>query len=94
MPQPVPLILLGRLAVDTAHQGTGLGAGLLRDAIQRTLIVADSVGVRALITHAANPGAAEFYARFGFVPSPTDSRHLVLMLKDARAVIGQAKSAD
>jgi GNAT superfamily N-acetyltransferase len=94
MPQPVPLILLGRLAVDVAHQRSGLGAGLLRDAIQRTLIVADSVGVRALITHAANPSAAEFYAHFGFAPSPTDRLHLVLMLKDARAVIGQAKAAD
>lgn len=94
MPQPVPLILLGRLAVDLAHQGSGLGAGLLRDAIQRTLIVADIVGVRAMITHAANPRAAEFYARFGFAPSPTDSLHLVLMLKDARAVIGEAKPTD
>jgi predicted N-acetyltransferase YhbS len=90
----VPLILLGRLAVDVAHQGSGLGGGLLRDAIQRTLVVADSVGVRALITHAANPRAAGFYARFGFAPSPTDRLHLVLMLKDARGVIGQAKTAD
>jgi hypothetical protein len=50
--------------------------------------------VRALITHAANPRAAEFYARFGFVPSPTDRLRLVLMLEDARGVIGQAKTAD
>jgi predicted N-acetyltransferase YhbS len=94
MPQPVPLVLLGRLAVDVTHRGSGLGAGLLRDAIQRTLIVADSVGVRAMITHAASPRAAEFDARFGFVPSPTDSLHLVLMLNDARAVLDQPKVAD
>lgn len=87
MPQPVPLILLGRLAVDSRHQGCGLGAGLLRDAIQRTLIVADTVGVRALIVHAANPVAAKFYGRFGFAPSPTDELHLALLLKDARAVL-------
>lgn len=87
MPQPVPLILLGRLAVDQSHQGDGLGAGLLRDAIQRTLVAADSVGVRAMLTHAANPSAAKFYARFGFVPSPTDELHMVLMLKDVRSIL-------
>jgi predicted N-acetyltransferase YhbS len=87
MPQPVPLTLLGRLAVDATFQGEGLGGALLRDAIQRTLIVADSVGVRALITHAANPQAAKFYGRFGFVPSPTDELHMVLMLKNARAFL-------
>lgn len=88
MPQPVPLILLGRLAVDSAHQGNGLGAGLLRDAIQRTLIAAESVGVRAMLTHAATPEAAKFYARFGFIPSPTDELHMVLMLKDVRSILG------
>lgn len=88
MPQPVPLILLGRLAVDSAHQGSGLGGGLLRDAIQRTLIAAEAVGVRAMLTHAATPEAAKFYARFGFIPSPTDALHMVLLLKDARAVLG------
>ena len=87
MPQPIPLTLLGRLAVDNAHQGQGLGIGLLKDAIRRTLVVADSIGVRALLTHAANPTAAKFYAKAGFVPSPTDELHMVLILKDAKAFL-------
>lgn len=91
MPEPIPLILLGRLAADSRQQGSGLGGGLLRDAIQRTLTVADSIGVRALVVHAVDERAAAFYGRFGFAPSPTDNLHLVLMLKDARAVL-EAKS--
>ncbi|MBV9023740.1 MAG: GNAT family N-acetyltransferase [Streptomycetaceae bacterium] len=87
MPEPVPLILLGRLAVDQEHQGGGLGAGLLRDAMQRALSIADNIGVRALITHAANDTAAKFYERFGFVPSPTDELHMVVMLKDVQAIL-------
>jgi GNAT superfamily N-acetyltransferase len=87
MPELVPLILLGRLAVDQEHQGGGLGAGLLRDAMQRALLIAENIGVRALITHAANDTAAKFYARFGFVPSPTDELHMVVILKDVQAII-------
>jgi predicted N-acetyltransferase YhbS len=85
MPEPVPVLLLGRLAVDRAEQGKGLGAYLLQDAILRTLNVAEQIGVRALLAHASNESAAAFYARFGFEPSPTDALHMLLLLKDARA---------
>jgi len=85
MPEPVPVLLLGRLAVDRAERGKGLGAYLLQDAILRTLNVADQIGVRALLAHASNESAAAFYARFGFEPSPTDALHMLLLLKDARA---------
>jgi predicted N-acetyltransferase YhbS len=81
------LILLGRLAVDQEHQGGGLGAGLLQNAMQRALLIAENIGVRALITHAANDTAAKFYARFGFVPSPTAELHMVVILKDVQAII-------
>jgi len=87
MPEPVPVLLLARLAVDQTVQGHGLGWRLLRDAILRTLQVADQVGVRALLAHALDEGAADFYARYDFQPSPTDPLHMVLLLKDARALL-------
>lgn len=87
MPEPVPVLLLGRLAVDLAEQGHGLGAYLLRDAILRSVHVADQVGVRALLAHAADERAARFYARFDFESSPTDPLHMLLLLKDARAIL-------
>ena len=87
MPEPIPVLLLARLAVDQAVQGQGLGWRLLRDAILRTLQVADQVGVRALPAHALDQRAAEFYARYDFQPAPTDPLHMMLPLKDARAVV-------
>jgi GNAT superfamily N-acetyltransferase len=85
---PVPVVVLARLAVDPRDQGRGVGRGLLRDAILRTLTAADSIGVRALILHARDPSAAAFYARHGFEASPTDAVHRVLLLKDIRASLG------
>jgi predicted N-acetyltransferase YhbS len=88
MPDPVPGILLGRLAVDVKAAGTGLGGALLRDAILRTVQAADSIGVRALFVHALHDQAAAFYARHEFEPSLTDPHHLFLLIKDARAALG------
>jgi len=87
MPEPVPVLLLARLAVDRSVQGRGLGWRLLRDAVLRTLQVADHVGVRALLAHALDQTAADFYARYDFQPCPTDPLHMVLLLKDARALL-------
>ncbi|HNM84884.1 MAG: GNAT family N-acetyltransferase [Mycobacterium sp.] len=88
MPDPVPVILLSRLAVDRAEQGTGLGAHLLRDAIGRCVAAADLIGVRAMLVHALHDDARNFHAHFGFEPSPTDPLHLLLSIKDARAALG------
>jgi predicted N-acetyltransferase YhbS len=88
MPDPVPVILLSRLAVDIKEQGNGLGKYLLRDAITRCVGVAEQVGVRAMLVHALHDGARAFYAQFDFEPSPTDPLHLVLTMKDARALLG------
>lgn len=88
MPEPLPAILLSRLAVDRKNQGLGLGKDLLRDAIVRSVEVADLIGARALLVHALNDNAREFYARFDFEPSPTDPLHLMLLIKDARVVLG------
>ena len=83
-PDPLPAVLLGRLAVDRAVQGRGLGRGLVRDAILSTLAAADRIGVRVLLVHAKDSAAAAFYERLGFRRSPTDPLHLMLPLADAR----------
>jgi len=87
---PVPVVLLARLAVDRFFQGKGLGRGLLRDALQRTVSAADIIGVRAILVHAKDGEAARFYAKFGFLPSPTDPLHLMLLMKDLRRTIETA----
>ncbi len=88
MPDPVPVILLSRLAVDSKEQGNGLGKHLLRDAIIRSVGVSEQVGVRAMLVHALHEAARTFYAQFDFEPSPTDPLHLMLTMKDARALLG------
>ncbi len=94
MPDPIPVILLGRLAVDQEHQRTGLGASLLQDAILRVTGVAESVGVGALLVHAIDENAAEFYRHFGFIPSPFDDRTMFLTMKTVRASMQRATSPD
>ena len=85
---PVPIMLLARLAVDRAWQGRGVGAGLLKDAMRRTLNAAELAGIRALAAHAKDGPARAFYEHFGFMPSPTDSLHLFVLLKDVRRLLG------
>jgi GNAT superfamily N-acetyltransferase len=77
MPDPVPVIVLGRLAVDQGVAGRGLGKALLADAIRRTLGAAAATGARALVAHAIDDEAAGFYRRFGFIPSPIAARALI-----------------
>lgn len=86
-PDPVPAVLLGRLAVDRVAQGTGLGRSLVRDATLSTLRAAESIGIRVLLVHAIDEPAAEFYRSLGFHPSPTDARHLHVLLADARVAL-------
>jgi len=88
MPNPIPVILVARLAIDRKEQGKGLGKHLLRDAIARCVQVADVIGVRAMLVHALHEEARAFYAHFEFEPSPTDPLHLLLLIKDARAIVG------
>ncbi len=85
---PVPLIILARLAVDKTEQGTGLGKGLLRDALLRIVNAADIIGGRAVLVHAKDDNAKNFYEHFGFEPSPVDSFHLFLLLKDIKKTFG------
>jgi predicted N-acetyltransferase YhbS len=89
--QAVPVILIGRLAVHLGHQGEQLGRSLLQDALLRCSTAADSIGARAVIVHAISDDAVRFYERFGFEASPTDPRHLVLLMKDLRTLLAQAE---
>jgi GNAT superfamily N-acetyltransferase len=81
---PVPLMLIARLAVGTVWQGKGVGAGLLKDAMLRTLQAADIGGIRALAAHAKDDAARAFYEHFGFAASPTDPLHVFMLVKDLR----------
>lgn len=81
MPDPIPVMVLARLAVDIQAQGIQLGAGLLRDAVDRSLSVAKNTGVRALLVHALHERAKQFYLYFGFQASPVHPLTLMLRLK-------------
>lgn len=82
MPDPVPVIVLGRLAIDTKHQGKRLGAALLKDAMLRTLSVANNVGVRGLLVHAISADAKQFYSKYGFQESPIEPMTLFISTKN------------
>ena len=84
---PVPTMLLARLAVATSRQGKGIGAGLLKDAMLRTLQAADIAGIRTFAVHAKDDEARAFYKHFDFVPSPSDPFHLFRLLKDLRKLL-------
>lgn len=88
MPDPVPVMVLGRLAVHTGWAGQGVGRGLLRDALLRTLRVGREAGVRAMLCHAASMKAKQFYLKHGFVESPIDE--LTVMLNVAKLPPGIA----
>ncbi|MGD0267767.1 MAG: GNAT family N-acetyltransferase [Candidatus Sulfotelmatobacter sp.] len=82
MPDPVPVMIIGRLAVDREFHGHGLGQALLRDAVLRTLQAADIAGVRAILVHAISSDAERFYERHGFVRSPIDPMTLMITLAE------------
>ncbi|MFZ0694417.1 MAG: GNAT family N-acetyltransferase [Alphaproteobacteria bacterium] len=83
MPGPLPVIVIGRLAVDRAFQGRGIGPGLLRDAVVRTLQAAEIAGIRAILLHAISERAKRFYEKYGFVASPVDPMTLMVTVADA-----------
>ena len=85
---PVPVMILARLAVDQKHQGVGLGRALLKDALLRTAQAADIAGIRALLVHAKDDAARQWYQNWEFEPSETDPFHLFLLLKDLKAMLG------
>jgi len=80
MPDPVPVMVLARLAVDVRAQGIKLGAALLRDAVQRCQLVSQNAGVRAMLVHALNDQARQFYEYYGFKAAPSHPMTLMLRL--------------
>jgi predicted N-acetyltransferase YhbS len=83
MPDPIPMIVLGRLAVDQQWQSTGIGRGLLKDAVLRSVSVSQQAGVKALLVHVLSEDAKTFYVRNGFLESPLDPMTLIISLQDA-----------
>jgi GNAT superfamily N-acetyltransferase len=88
MPDPVPVALLARLAVDAAYQGQGLGRALFRDAAMRVVNAADLIGVRGIVVHALSKQAKGFYQSLGLEPSPISPMTLMATLQDLRAWLG------
>jgi GNAT superfamily N-acetyltransferase len=88
MPDPIPVILIGRLAVDQAFKGKGLGASLLQHALVKGLEASRIIGARAFIVDALDDEAERFYSKFGFAPMPPASkRAMYLLVKDAEATL-------
>jgi GNAT superfamily N-acetyltransferase len=87
MPDPVPVVILGRLAIDVTQRGRGLGRLLVRDAGQRVLQAADVVGIRGILVHAISEEAVQFYQAVGFEPSPLDAMTLMVTLADVQAAL-------
>ena len=82
MPDPLPVILLGRLAVDLKVKNRGLGAALLKDALLRVVAAAHEIGVRAVIVHELDSTAQKFYSYNGFYESPTNERTLMVTVEE------------
>ncbi|MGA8540325.1 MAG: GNAT family N-acetyltransferase [Terriglobales bacterium] len=90
MPDPIPVVIIGRLAVHKGFQGRKIGPGLLRDAVLRTLQAAEIAGIRAILVHAISERARQFYEEWGFTPSPMDPMTLMITVAEAaKAFVGK-----
>jgi GNAT superfamily N-acetyltransferase len=88
MPEEVPLLLIGRLALDAGYQGQGLGTDLLADALRRCLAAAEIAGARGVIAHAIDHEAKRFYGRHGFLESPVGERTMLMSIETAAKLFG------
>ncbi len=87
MPNPIPVAVLARLAVDANWQGRGIGRALFRDAACRVAQAADAIGIRGIVVRAISEEAKSFYVALGFTPSPKDPMTLMVTLSDIRAAL-------
>jgi len=87
MPDPVPVMVIGRLAIDRSKQGRSIGPALLRDAVLRTIQAAEIAGIRAILVHAISERAKHFYEKWGFIPSPVEPMTLMITLAEAQKAI-------
>jgi GNAT superfamily N-acetyltransferase len=84
MPEPIPVAVLGRLAVDRAYHGRGLGRALFRDSALRVMQAAEVIGIRGVLVHAISDAAKAFYLALGFAESPLEPMTLMVTLADLR----------
>lgn len=87
MPDPIPVIVLGRLVIARSHQGQGLGRSMFQDAARRIVQIADTVGIRGLLVHAISAEAKAFYLQLGLNPSPLEPMTLMVTIANLRAAI-------
>ena len=87
MPDPIPVMVIARLAVDTTAQGQAFGPALLRDAVLRTVQAAEIAGIRAILVHAISERAKRFYEKWGFIVSPVEPMTLMITMAEARKVM-------
>ena len=87
MPDPIPVAVLARLAVDRNYQGRGLGRAMFRDMARRVAHAAGTIGIRGIVVHAISEDARKFYIALGFDPCPADAMTLVVSLRDIRATL-------
>lgn len=87
MPDPIPVAVLARMAVDRNYHGHGLGRAMFRDAALRVAHAADSIGIRGIIVHALSDEARRFYLALGFDPCPGQAMTLVVTLRDLDAIL-------
>jgi predicted N-acetyltransferase YhbS len=83
MPNPIPVMVIGRLAMDIKFQGRGIGSALLKDAVFRTVQAAEIAGIRAILVHAISESAKRFYEKLGFIASPTNPMTLMITVQAA-----------
>ena len=87
MPNPIPVAVLARLAVDRDWQGRGIGRALFRDAARRVVNAAETIGIRGIVVHAISAQAKNFYLALGFDASPSEPMTLMVTLSDVRAAL-------
>ena len=87
MPEPIPVVVLARLAITRAQQGQGLGRALFQDAAHRVIHAADTIGIRGLLVHAISDEAKAFYLRLGLDPSPLDPMTLMTTVANLKATL-------
>jgi GNAT superfamily N-acetyltransferase len=89
MPDPIPVMVIGRLGIDLKLQGSGIGTALLKDAVLRTVQAAEIAGIRAILVHAISESAKRFYEKMGFVASPTNPMTLMITVRAAAHAIAE-----
>jgi GNAT superfamily N-acetyltransferase len=92
MPDPVPVMVLGRLAVDKTVHGQGVGTGLLRNAVLRTVQAAEIAGIRAILVHAISEAARRFYEKYGFIASSLDPMTVMITVAEAVRMMNYSSS--